>query len=213
MLILMRVINMTIYERIRMLREKLGMTQQELAEKTGYKTASAINKIELGLRDLNQHKIIAFAEALHVTPAYLLNGDDMPREAIRTHAVVPIVGKIPAGYPVLAAQDIIGYQVAPVTDAGRYFYLRVSGDSMINKGIVDGCLVLIEKCETAENGQIVACRVNGEESTLKIFQQKGETIFLLPANPNYDPIIVPVKDFETGDAAIYGIVRFVVTEV
>lgn len=205
---------MTIYERIRSLREKLGMTQQDLADKTGYKTSSAINKIELGLRDLNQHKIIAFAEALHVTPAFLLNGDeDMPREAIRAHSVVPIVGKIPAGYPVLAAADILGYQVAPVSDTNNYFYLRVSGDSMINKGIIDGCLVLIEKCDTAENGQIVACRVNGDEATLKIFQQKGDTVFLVPANPNYDPIIVPAKDFETGEASIYGIVKFIVTEV
>lgn len=205
---------MTIYERIRSLREKLGMTQQDLADKTGYKTSSAINKIELGLRDLNQHKIIAFAEALHVTPAFLLNGDeDMPREAIKAHSVVPIVGKIPAGYPVLAAADILGYQVAPVADTNNYFYLRVSGDSMINKGIIDGCLVLIEKCDTAENGQIVACRVNGDEATLKIFQQKGDTVFLVPANPNYDPIIVPAKDFETGEASIYGIVKFIVTEV
>ena len=73
---------MTMYERIRYLREKLGMTQQDLADKTGYKTASAVNKIELGLRDINQHKIIAFASALGVSPSYLINGNDTPREAI-----------------------------------------------------------------------------------------------------------------------------------
>lgn len=65
---------MTIYERIRYLREQQGMSQQDLADKVGYKTASAVNKIELGLRDLNQSKIILFSKALGVTPAYLMDG-------------------------------------------------------------------------------------------------------------------------------------------
>lgn len=59
---------MTIYERIKYLREKKGISQQELAEKVGFKTASAVNKIELGLRDINQTRIIAFAKALETTP-------------------------------------------------------------------------------------------------------------------------------------------------
>lgn len=63
---------MTIYQRIKALREQRGMSQQELAEKVGYKTASAVNKIELGLRDINQTKIVMFAEALTTTPAYLM---------------------------------------------------------------------------------------------------------------------------------------------
>lgn len=67
---------MNIYDRIRFLRESKGMSQQELAEKIGFKTASAVNKIELGLRDINQTKIIAFSKALGVTPAYLLDGDE-----------------------------------------------------------------------------------------------------------------------------------------
>ena len=67
---------MTMYERIKDLREKKEMTQQELAEKVGYKTGSAINKIELGLRDLNQTKIRAFAIALGTTVSYLMDGEE-----------------------------------------------------------------------------------------------------------------------------------------
>lgn len=66
---------MTIYQRIKNLRESKGMSQQELAEKVGFKTASAVNKIELGLRDINQSKIKAFAEALDTTSCYLLDGN------------------------------------------------------------------------------------------------------------------------------------------
>ncbi|MBR3552512.1 MAG: helix-turn-helix transcriptional regulator [Clostridia bacterium] len=69
---------MTIYEKIRFLREQKGLSQQELAEKVGYKTASAINKIELGLRDLNQTKIISFAKALNTTPSFLMGWSDEP---------------------------------------------------------------------------------------------------------------------------------------
>lgn len=64
---------MTIYDKIKYLREKQGLSQQELAEKVGFKTASAVNKIELGLRDINQTKILAFAKALGTTPNYLLS--------------------------------------------------------------------------------------------------------------------------------------------
>ena len=63
---------MTIYDRIRTRREELGMSQQELANKLGYKSRSAINKIESGLRDINQSKICEFAAALDTTPSYLM---------------------------------------------------------------------------------------------------------------------------------------------
>ena len=71
---------MTIYQRIKQLREERGITQQELAEKMGYKTASAINKIELGLRDINQSKIVSFADALGTTPGYLMGWEDKKTE-------------------------------------------------------------------------------------------------------------------------------------
>lgn len=73
---------MTIYQRIKELRELKGMSQQELAEKVGFKTASAVNKIELGLRDINQSKIKAFAEALGTTSCYLLDGKEASKDFV-----------------------------------------------------------------------------------------------------------------------------------
>lgn len=75
---------MTIYDRIRHLREQQGMTQEQLAELTGYKTRSAINKIETGLRDINQSQIVTFANALHVTPSHLMGWDDEAHNDIVT---------------------------------------------------------------------------------------------------------------------------------
>jgi len=67
---------MTIYDRIKMLRETQGLSQQELATRLGYKSRSAINKIELCLRDISQSKVEAFAKALNTTPAYLMGLED-----------------------------------------------------------------------------------------------------------------------------------------
>ena len=67
---------MSIYKRIKTLREDLGMTQDDLAVKLGYKSRSSINKIELGKSDISQSKIAEFAKALNTTPAYLMGWDD-----------------------------------------------------------------------------------------------------------------------------------------
>ena len=67
---------MTVYERIRFLREKLGMSQSDLANKMGYKSKSAISKVELGERDINQSLVVKYALALNTTPAYLMGWED-----------------------------------------------------------------------------------------------------------------------------------------
>ena len=117
----------------------------------------------------------------------------------------PILGSIPAGYPVLAVQDIQGYASIPYQDSENYFFLRVNGTSMINAGINSGDLVLIRRQECADDGQIVAARVDGDEATLKRYKRKGDTVLLLPENPEFEPKIVPVRDFAIGEAEIIGV--------
>ena len=87
----------------------------------------------------------------------------------------------------------------------RTTFLRVKGDSMINAGIHAGDLVLIRKQSFAENGQIIAARVNSNEATLKRYKQSGDAVVLLPENPAYDLQIVPARDFISGDAQIIGV--------
>ena len=117
----------------------------------------------------------------------------------------PILGTIPGGLPVLAVEDIQGYASIPYRDNEDYFFLRVDGESMAGASIRTGDLVLIRRQPCAEDGQIVACRVNGDEATLKRYKRKGDTVFLLPENPDFEPRIVPVSDFESGAAEIIGV--------
>lgn len=80
---------MTIYERIKYLRENLNMSQQELAEKVGYKDKSAISKVERGDRDINQTMIKKYANALGVTPTYILFGDEEINENPPEQQILP----------------------------------------------------------------------------------------------------------------------------
>lgn len=83
---------------IKELRTKLGLTQEELAAKVGYKTKSAINKIELGVNDLPQKKIVAFAEALGTTPADLMGWskelEEAAKEVVKNDALADIVARL-----------------------------------------------------------------------------------------------------------------------
>ena len=98
-----------------------------------------------------------------------------------------------------------GYAAADVPNPDEHFYLRVIGDSMINAGIHNGDLVLLRQQSTAENGQIVACLLNGEDATLKRFRAQKGMVILQPENPAYEPRIIPMSDFDNGLARIVGV--------
>jgi repressor LexA len=116
----------------------------------------------------------------------------------------PLVGKIAAGYPIekyetndqLNIADLFGTKVGH--RAGS-FALRVDGDSMKDEGIMDGDYVIIERRETARNGERVVAMLPNGETTLKTFHKEGDKIRLQPANKAFDPIIVK-------DCKIQGIV-------
>ena len=104
---------------------------------------------------------------------------------------VPVLGRVPAGRPLLAEENIEGFLcVAREMAHGReVFALRVKGDSMIEDGILDGDYVIVGRQETAENGDIVCALIDGE-ATLKRLYKKGKAVTLKAANRNYAPIVV-----------------------
>lgn len=106
---------------------------------------------------------------------------------------VPLYGRIAAGLPIEAFRDQgeqIDIPAAQLTN-GRHYALQVSGESMIEAGILDGDTVIIRQSETAENGQIVVALVDGQEVTLKRLRQRGNSIALEPANPAFETQIFP----------------------
>lgn len=101
---------------------------------------------------------------------------------------LPLAGKIAAGTPIEALQDTSTLVEVPASMVGRgtHYCLTIEGDSMIEAGILNGDLVVIRECETAENGTIVVALVDGHEATLKRLRRKGENVALEPANRQYE---------------------------
>ncbi len=102
--------------------------------------------------------------------------------------LVPMMGRIAAGVPIEAIQDHSHNVTIPPDMLGRgeHYALEITGDSMINAGILDGDTVLIKKTNTARNGEIVVALVDDEEATLKRLRKKGDSIALEAANPAYE---------------------------
>ena len=116
---------------------------------------------------------------------------------------VPVVGNVAAGSPILAEENIDDTFPLPARYvSGTNFMLKVRGESMVNVGIFDGDLILVEQRETANNGDIVVAMVDGFESeaTVKTFYRESDHIRLQPENDNMSPIIVK-------DARILGKVK------
>ena len=184
----------------------------ELSEKTGISKSSLSEYIN-GKYEAKQDGVYLLAKALDVSEPWLM-GLDVPMERInRTDTSnvfpladapvkLPILGKISAGLPILATENIEGYEFAPssyIRQGYEYFYLKVTGDSM-NLKFNEGDIVLVQKQDYLENGEIGVILVNGDNATIKKFQQKNGFIFLEPMSTNpanqvqiYDPKEVEIK--------------------
>jgi len=206
---------MTTGQRIKARRKALGLNADKLAEMVGV-SRSTIFRYEKGdIEKIPMDVLAPFANALSTSVSYLMGWTDdasslsagLPKEGIayKQTGMAPVLGTIPAGVPVLAVQNIEAYEPVDVPDPENVFWLRVSGESMSGAGIHSGDLALIRMQPCAENGQIVACRVNGDEATLKRFKRQGDVIVLLPENSDFEPRIVSVKDFEAGEAEVIGV--------
>lgn len=151
---------------------------REIGEAVGLRSPSTVHAhlkklSELGYIEKNGRK----------TRAISLNGG-----GVMQTGKVPILGTVTAGTPILAVEEIEGY--IPFDTEGRYgehFALKIRGESMINAGILDGDLIVVRKQEYARNGQIVVALIE-DEATCKTYSVQNGQLWLLPENPDYEPI-------------------------
>lgn len=187
----------TIGSRIRNRREELGLSQDELGKRLGYKSRSSINKIELDQRNLTQSKIKAIAEALETTPAYIMGWDEPDQKLDKENLKFfdnlfpietkkfPLIGNITCGKPILADEQFEAY-IEAGANIKADFCLRAKGDSMIGARIYDGDIVFIRKQEMVDDGEIAAVLID-DEATLKrvYYDQESNVIQLFAENPQY----------------------------
>lgn len=191
--------------RVAMLREGLGMTQEELARRVGYKSPSSrssIQKIESGQSGIPSTKIDIFAKALETNRDYLMGwGEPQITDDIVTFEVI---GDIAAGYKGEAVEEYTGIEIAIPREwlRGRpksdYFMLKVKGDSMY-PAYQEGDYILVKRQITLDHsGQIGIVMFDDDRATIKRVEYvNGEDwMKLIPINPNYPPIMVENEALE-----------------
>lgn len=185
----------TFANRLQKALNRLNMKQVDLVEKTGL-DKTLINKYLAGVMKAKQDKLTILAEALDVNEIWLM-GYDVPIQRdlkIESNVFptadipkkVPVIGKISAGLPILAVENIEGYEFAPsshIKEGYEYFYLRVQGDSM-NLKFNDGDIVLVQKQDILENDEIGVILVNGDDATVKKYKSENGLVILEPMSTN-----------------------------
>lgn len=186
------------------------VTVYQVAKATGI-SASTFTDWKNGRSSPKADKLARIADYFSISLDEMLGTENGQRsteaswKAMRAKKRVPVIGVIRAGRPIVTDETLLGQEFADVDDVEEYFYLEVCGDSMKNCGIVDGTYVLFHKQQYAENGDIVACLVDGDSATVKRFRKENHRIILSPENEDYEPIILSPEDFEIGRARILGV--------
>ena len=141
-------------------------------------------------------KIEAMSNYFGVSKADLVE-EQLPSDAISYAPTqrIPILGRISAGLPLYADEQIEGYTYTDLNHGGEYFALRVHGDSMDALGIKEGYLVIVRRQDYVDNGTICVVLVGDDEATMKRFYQDGDTVTLMPqsTNPKHMPQIYNLK--------------------
>ncbi|WKF70505.1 S24 family peptidase [Pediococcus pentosaceus] len=193
---------------LKKLREEKGLGLNQLSLKSGVSSSqisrlengkmgtpkvSTIKKLAVGLRT-DELELLAKA-------GYLPETSKMPKNMKPVDSTklvsIPVVGTIKAGPNGLALQDFQGTEFVMADDIEKgyeYYWLTVSGDSMIGDGIYDGDYALIKKTVSFNNGDICAIIVDGEEGTLKHINRSDNSIILTGSNPVYPPRLFTGKD-------------------
>ncbi len=161
----------------------LPPTRQEISTALGFRSANAAEEHLKALRRKNAIVMIPNASrGIQIV-------DNTPEKGL------PLVGRVAAGNPILAEENIEAYHELPphLFKPRAHFLLRVEGMSMKDAGILDGDLLAVHKTSEAKNGQVVVARID-DEVTVKRFKRRQSKIYLLPENEEFEPIVLSTKD-------------------
>lgn len=175
-------------------------SMREIGDAVGLSSLSSVthqlNQLELSgylRRDPNRPRALEVLIELPKRPEEPIEGDSerfQNTATVADAAMVPLVGRIAAGVPIMADQMIDEIFPLPrqLVGKGELFMLKVIGESMIDAAICDGDWVVVRQQKTAENGEIVAAMLDNE-ATVKVFRQRDGHTWLLPRNSNFEPIV------------------------
>lgn len=192
--------NEEVGRRIKLARNDAQISLKELGNLVGLSDAT-IQRYEAGkIKGVDINLLQRIADALHVSPAYLMGWEDEPDLSTIPDIIlpvrlkkIPILGVIACGEPIFAEENYEGYFMLDGNLPSADFILRAKGDSMIDASIHDGDLVFIRRTPDVEPGTIAAVLIE-DEATLKRVNKTESAIVLQPCNSKYAPIIVSEED-------------------
>lgn len=171
-------------------KKELHLTHDQLAEKSGI-SRRTIARIFAGGPDMPSptlNTVEAIERALGLNQPQTKK-DPVLEDEVELNDIYPIkiIGEVVAGIPIEEQENIEGVVYISYRPPEEYFSVRVHGDSMKGIGLLDRDVLIVHKQETVESGEICVAMVNGKQ-TVKRFRQYGANFFLMPENPDYDPI-------------------------
>ena len=189
-------------ERLKTLRIQRKMTQSELAKKI-YISQPANSKYEVGTASPNPETLSKIADALDVSVDYLLGSDSQP--ARPGYIRIPVLGRVAAGIPIDAIEEVIDWEdiSAEAAGDGEYFGLQIKGHSMEPK-ISDGDVVIVRRQPDVDSGDIAVVLVNGDDATVKRIKKSPQGVTLIPSNPAYEPMYYTNTEIESLPVQILG---------
>lgn len=203
-----------------LVKEKYGSVLK-FSKETGIPESSIRNIFSRGMDSVNAGTLVEICKKLNVDLESLMAGSlsvrpnaqkdaawrnyinqnsNLPDNAIPIDLPsmhrIPILGRIAAGIPIYAEENIEGYTYTDLNGGAEYFGLRVRGDSMDAAGIKDGYIVIVRRQDIVENGDIAAVLIDDQDATLKRFSRQGDTVTLMPqsTNPENHPFIYNLKE-------------------
>lgn len=188
---------------LRLLRHINKVSQDELAQLLGYKSFTTVQKWEDGTSYPKLDNIAKICDYFNISLEHLLL-DDLSAK-IKHQQAIPIIGKVQAGSGIYAQEDYYGYEYVTSDNGGQeYFYLKVTGDSMINARIYEGDIVYVRKQTTVEHLDIAVVLLENNEATIKriLFDDTGMN--LKPENDQYETRHFTYEQIEDKQIQILG---------
>lgn len=206
---LKEVLVISIGNNIRYLRTLRGYSQEDLAEKLGYKSYTTITKWESGVSEPTLKKATEIASFFNISVNDLCYKDlvaDSSASDRASHAVViNVLGRVAAGIPLEAIEEIVDTEeiTEELACSGKFFGLRIQGDSM-EPDIHNGDTVIVRQQDDAENDEIVIALVNGNDGVCKRLKKYKDSIALVSLNAKYEPMYFTVQEVDTKPVRIIG---------
>lgn len=189
-------------------RKELDLTMKQVAEMVGV-SEGTVSRWESGkIADMKRDKIMAYADALRISPAVIMGWEEPPAPAcsdIPNGVKIPVFDRVAAGIPIDAIDNVVDYEEIPeeMARGGEYFGLRIKGDSMQPR-IAEGDVVIVRQQPDAETGDIVIVRINGNTATCKRLVKHAGGISLISLNPMYEPMNFTNKQITSMPVEIVG---------